>query len=90
MKDAIARERIDALYAEIRELKKRTEYYEPLIHPKMDYCPVKVLSAYDIILRFDELYELLGVERNTVPGRTDMIRLTISRSLSLGWRLMKC
>lgn len=69
MKDVIARSRIEGLDQAVRELKVRTEFCDPWTDPLNQFNP-KPLYAHEIIKRFNELYELLGVTRETVPPLT--------------------
>ncbi len=71
-----------------RELLARIKYLEEE-HQKMgsairtinmyyDYSdlpyPEVLLKAQDIILRFEELYEHLGLERKTTPEKTGLVK----------------
>jgi len=64
MKDVIARERIEGLDKLVRELKSNQHYYAKNEDGSYKVYPTD-LPAYEIIQRFSELYDFLGIERVT-------------------------
>ena len=78
LKDNQARETIERLQNRVRELELQMQYGEPenAVWLSMFGPPRKKLSAAGIVKRFEELYELLGVERKTSPESTRLEKKT--------------
>lgn len=71
LKDKTARQEIEMLHERIRELESRTDYYGPEKSATLLFGEYSnsTLTAREIITRFNELYEYLGIERNKIPAR---------------------
>jgi hypothetical protein len=84
-KTKLLKKQIQRLEDELYKLKQQSEYYNLPADARLIWWPgvrPETLTAKDILRRFDELYDHLGIEREIMPALPEHPKLTKKKKAS--------